>query len=107
MTQSAQKPKAAQPQLWPQATERVPRGTPQNCEMFSRLDADLFLANQLFRHGRPASVLSGVTDASARRERIRSEIVDHGLGAALVRYRRDRPSETLSEAFTRLYGEPL
>jgi len=107
MTQSAGKPQAAQTQLWPHATERVSRGTPRNGEMFARLDADLFLANQLFRHGRPASVLSGVTDAAARRERIRSEIVDHGLGAALVRYRRDRPAETLSEAFTRLYGEPL
>ncbi len=94
---------SAQPKIWPHQTQH----SPSQGQMFSRLDADLFMAHQLFRHGRPASVLSGVTDSIARRERIRREIVDHGLGAMPVRYRRESPPETLSGAFTRLYGEPL
>ena len=80
---------------------------PTNAEMFELLDGDLFLANQLFRHGLSARVLEGVTVPAARRERLRREILAAELDRAAVIGPRGPLPETLAEAFERLYREPL
>jgi len=98
-----------QEQFWPHAAPKGnARCTPTNAELFSRLDADLFLANQLFRRGLKATVLEGLTTAQQRRERIRREILAHELeGAAVLGQMRGTAPETLAAAFERLYHEPL
>jgi hypothetical protein len=78
-----------------------------NAEMFELLDADLFLANQLFRHGLSARVLEGVTVPAERRERIRREILAAGLDDKPVIDTKPPSTETLGAAFERLYREPL
>ncbi len=94
-------------QFWPTDVSKSARPS-TTTEMFSRLDADLFLAHQLFRHGRPATVLEGVTVPAQRRERIRREILSAELDSALVLGAvRGSASETLAQAFLRLYHEPL
>jgi hypothetical protein len=80
--------------------------------MFRELEADLFLAHQLFRHGLSLTQLGehfdGVTSPAQRRESLRRKILAADLDQALVLSGpRDRPPETLAQAFQRLYGEPL
>jgi hypothetical protein len=76
--------------------------------MFALLDADLLLANQLFRYGLSCRVLEGVTVPAQRRERIRGEILAHRLaGEPLLGQPRGAAPETLAQAFERLYREPL
>jgi hypothetical protein len=75
--------------------------------MFDLLDADLLLANQLFRHGLSARVLEGVTEPADRRERIRREILAADLDDKPVIGPRDKAPETLGQAFEQLYREPL
>ncbi len=96
-------------EAWPHQGAKAARTVPSNREMFELLDADLFLANQLFRYGVPhMAAFAGTTTGSVRRERIRREILAAGLDEApVLGGSRDRPPETLSGAFTRLYGEPL
>lgn len=94
----------AQREIWPAKTAQP---TAQR-EMFSRMDADLFLANQLFRHGLSAGVLDGVSLPAERRERIRRTILAAELEENFVKGGpRDAAPETIAQAFQRLYGEPL
>lgn len=90
-------------ELWPTKTRAAPASQGTNREMFAKLDADLFMANQLFRIGRSSQVLAGVQGATDRREKIRAEILRADLA--------DRPlrglEETFAQAFERLYHEPL
>jgi hypothetical protein len=102
-----------QSQLWAQdeltkAAKPRPAGQGTDRELFARLDADLFLANQLFRQGRSSQVLAGVTGFAERRERIRREILAADVDEAPVLGQRgERLPETLGAAFERLYSEPL
>ena len=96
-------------ELWPRkAAVQTSARDMTNREMFERLDADLFLANQLFRQGLSAGVLDGVTVSAQRRERIRREILAHELEAkTVIDPPRGSAPETLAQAFERLYREPL
>jgi hypothetical protein len=97
-------------QLWPHASPKrsVPRGTPRNHELFARLEADLFLANQLFRRGHTAFLLQGLTTPDQRRERLRQAILTAELQEDFVMGGpRGSAAETLSQAFKRLYGVDL
>lgn len=92
--------------LWPAKTVAPRQAT--NTDMFRELDADLFLANQLFRHGLSSQVLDGVTVSAQRRERIRREILAADLDQALVLGAKPGSApETLAQAFERRYHEPL
>jgi glyoxylase-like metal-dependent hydrolase (beta-lactamase superfamily II) len=93
--------------VWPHAPAKGSRAPSTNAEMFALLDADLFLANQLFRHGLSCGVLDGVTVPAQRRERIRREIVAAELDEKPVIGRHGLEPETLAQAFERLYREPL
>lgn len=81
--------------------------------MFARLDADLFMANQLFRHGLrlPEMALDGTLTGTQRRERIRELILTRRWaercvikGSTAYAYLAGQP---LGFAFETLYREPL
>lgn len=98
---------AEEQKLWPHKPAKSSREV-RNHKLFARLDADLFLANQLFRHGLSARVLEGITAPAERRERLRREILAADLDATLVRgAERGSAPETLAQAFERLYRQPL
>lgn len=94
-------------QMWPTKTAE-PQRAPTNLEMFRQLDADLYLAHQLFRRGRSSQVLAGVTGFNQCKERIRVEIdAAHFADEFTYGERNALSTETFSQAFERLYGEPL
>lgn len=67
---------------------------------------EFWLAGRLVQHG--VKVFEGVTDRALRKERIRAGILEQGLAQVICgRSRNDRKPFTYSEAFERLYGEPL
>lgn len=75
---------------------------------FKKLDADLYLANQLFRAGCRVLVTAGVTGFTERRERIRREIEREGMADRCLKDAHgNQLDETFAEAFARLYNEPL
>jgi hypothetical protein len=81
---------------------------PAQQEAFRELDADLFLAHQLFRAGRSGLILQGITVSAERRERIRGEIISCNYATRFLTSSRGRPlEETFAQAFARLYGEAL
>lgn len=81
---------------------------PTQVEAFRELDADLFLAHQLFRAGRSATVIQGVTTATERKERIRREIIEAKFERRYLLDARGKPTEeTFGRAFERLYRERI
>ena len=104
--------KAGQGDMWPTATapQRDPRS---NGELFRMLDADLFLAHQLFRHGLglSASALDHTLNSRGRMEKIRAVILANDMAQrpvlrGSVTYD-NLVGVTLEDAFAKLYGEPL
>lgn len=72
----------------------------------SRFDGELYFIARLKDHG--AQIMTGVTDPTIRRERIRKAILDNGLDAVIFgRNRGTGKPDTYSQAFERFYGEPL
>lgn len=68
------------------------------------LGTESWLAMRLGQHG--AGVFTGLTDPAIRRERVRAAITDNGLQCVIVGAN-DRKPENYSQAFERIYGEPL
>ncbi len=95
----------AEPKRWkPTGTER----TPSQLEAFRELDADLFMAYQIFRAGRSPNVLQGVTSSAERKARIREAILAYRFETRFLLDARGKPTEeTFAQAFERLYREPL
>ena len=98
----------------PSSARRPCRPRPENRELFAKIDADCFLAWQLFRHGMsvlPEQGLQGTLSAIERRERLRTLILERGLAEAPVlkgsNAYRSLDGMPLAVAFFTLYGEPL
>lgn len=111
---------AEQVDLWPMGSSSSPRSnprssphlSPENREMFSKLDAEAWMRNALFRAGLSLAqdvmpLIEGATGFTERRERTRRLIRDRHLVSVLVRVNRGEPVESFSEAFARVYGEAL
>lgn len=77
----------------------------QNTMAFKQLDAEIWFAQRLVKILTPIFV--GDTDRAIRCERFRTAIISAGLEKVVCGKRSDGKTETFSEAFERLYGEPL
>jgi hypothetical protein len=72
-----------------------------------RLNAEMWLAGRMREHD-VHTVFDGVTDSDMRKARFREAIVRGGLEFVMACHAEDgRTAETYSEAFERIYGEPL
>jgi hypothetical protein len=79
--------------------------TEQSSLQFKNLDAELWILKRLQMH--LAQVFDGRTDPDVRRERVRLAIIAGGLESIVIGHRAGGGSETYTQAFERLYGEPL
>lgn len=72
---------------------------------FKPLDAELWLVGRLRDH--IAQIFTGDTDPAVRKERIRRAIVNAELQSVILGKNAAGKTENYTEAFERLYGEPL
>lgn len=80
-------------------------GTLFDAQGLKRFDAELWLAKRLQNH--LAAVFNGLTDPDVRKARIRRCILTAELEDTIVGTNALGKTETYSQAFERLYSEPL
>lgn len=80
-------------------------GASQRSAEFATIDAELWLLGRLQHH--IAQIFTGTTDPDIRKERVRRAIILGELDAIILGKRAGGGSENYSQAFERLYGEPL
>lgn len=72
---------------------------------FKQFDDEAFIITRLAQHGK--SISTGTVDNGTRKERLREAIIESGKEFTIIQRDATGKPETYSQAFERVYHEPL